>query len=251
MEKRPEFRLAYRGDRRRKKPRAGSESGPCATEWGLPLSRNSRGLLAQLGKRHPILIGYAADGFPIYAQTPENRSSYRLKSGTRPTGAAGPGGSYDGTYTADYDYVKGLGDLDEANGRTGATPEYPQGTYYYVATAEFPFYPRMLKGTPDASFRRGPPGGGAGGGSQNRGLGESRRDSKPGRGDMIQRLDQNGDGKISREEAPSPMQRNFLRHDTNGDGFIDAEEAKSLPRPGQGDPRAHRRIRVEVFRPKR
>lgn len=194
-----------------------------------------RGLLANLGKKRPTLIGYAADGFPIYAQTPENRSSYRLKSGTRPTGAAGPGGSYDGTYTADYDYVKGLGDLDEANGRTGATPEYPQGTYYYVATAEFPFYPRMLKGTPDESFRRGPPRGGAGG-SQNQGLGENGRNSKAGRGDLVQRLDHNGDGKISKEEAPPPMQRNFSRHDTNGDGFIDAEEAKLLPRPGQGAP---------------
>ena len=194
------------------------------------------GLLAQLREKDPALIGYAADGFPIYAQTPENRSSYRLKAGTRPGGTAGPGGNYDGTYTEDYEFVGGLGDLDEANGRTGITPEYPQGTYYYVATAEFPFYPRMLKGTPDVSFRRGPPGGGPGGASQSRGSGGSGPNAKTGRGDPIQRFDKNGDGKISQEEAPPPMQKNFSQHDANGDGFIDGDEAKALPRPGQGGP---------------
>lgn len=198
---------------------------------GIPV-----GLLAQLGEKDPPLLGYAADGFPIYAQTPENRSSYRLKSGARPGGAAGPGGNYDGTYTADYEYANGHGNLDEANGRTGVTPEYPQGTYYYVATAEFPFYPRMLKGTPDASFRRGPPGGGPGGASQSRGSGVSGPNAKTGSGDPIQRFDKNGDGKISQEEAPPPMQKNFSRHDANGDGFIDADEAQALPRPGQGGP---------------
>lgn len=193
------------------------------------------GLLAELsGKGDPKLIGYAADGFPIYAQTSENRSSYQFKKGSRPSGSAGPGGTYDGTYEADYEFVQGSGDLDEANGKTGVTAEYPEGTYYYVATAEFPFYPRMLKGTPDASFRRGPPGGGPGGaggkqGAKSGGMGQSSR------GGPIQRFDKNGDGKISMEEAPPPMKTNFAQHDTNGDGLIDSEEAKSLPTPrGQG-----------------
>lgn len=195
-----------------------------------------KGLLAKLEKKDPVLIGYAADGFLIYAESSGNRSSYRLKSGTRPVGAAGPGGAYDGTYAEDYEYVNGSGDLDEANGRTGVTPEYPQGTYYYVATSEFPFYPRMMRGTPDASFRRGPPGGGPPGERRKSGPGEGGQNpnSKTGRGGAIQRFDQNGDGKISQEEAPPPMQKNFARHDTNGNGFIDADEAQSLPRPGQG-----------------
>jgi hypothetical protein len=195
-----------------------------------------KGLLGKLEKKDPVLIGYAADGFPIYAESPGNRSSYRLKSGTRPGGAAGPGGAYDGTYTEDYEYLKGSGDLDEANGRTGVTPEYPQGTYYYVATSEFPFYPRMMKGAPDASFRRGPPGGGPQGERRKPGQGQGGQNSnsKNGRGGAIQRFDQNGDGKISQEEAPPAMQKNFSRHDTNGDGLIDADEAQSLPRPGQG-----------------
>ena len=116
------------------------------------------------------------------------------------------------------------------------TAEYPEGSYYYVATAEFPFYPRMLKGTPDASFRRGPPGGGPGGGGKTAGAGGQGGVGKQG-GDPIKKFDKDGDGKISMEEAPGPMKTNFAKHDTNGDGFIDADEAKLLPSPrNQGGP---------------
>jgi len=187
------------------------------------------GLVEKLPGEGRKLIGYAADGFPIYTQTSEDRPSYRLKSGQRPGGGQGPGGAYDGTYTQDHEYVPGSGNLDEANGRIGATPEHPKGTYFYVATTEFPFYPRALRGTPDPSFQRHGPGTGAG-----RPTGIGPRQVRE--GDRIQRFDRDGDGKISREEAPPPMQRNFSRHDANGDGFIDADEAKSLPRPGQGGP---------------
>jgi len=187
------------------------------------------GLVEQLPGSGRKLIGYAADGFPIYTPTSEDRPGYRLKSGDRPGGSQGPGGTYDGTYTQDYEFSPEAGTLDEANGRTGTTPEYPEGTYFYVATEEFPFYPRKLKGTPDSSFQRGGPGAG-GGRPAGPGAGSVRG------GDPLQRFDQNGDGKISQEEAPPPMQRNFARHDANGDGFIDADEAKSLPRPGPGGP---------------
>ena len=34
----------------------------------------------------------------------------------------------------DWNYVDGLGDLDECNGRFGPTPEYPEGIYHYVST---------------------------------------------------------------------------------------------------------------------
>ena len=196
------------------------------------------GLISALGETggKSSLLGYAADGFPIYLQTSGNRSSYQLKGGTRPSGAEGPGGKYDGTYTVDYEFVQGSGDLDEANGKMGVTSEYPEGTYYYVATAEFPFYPRMLKGTPDASFRRGPPGGGPGGGGKTAGSGGQGGVGKQG-GDPIKKFDKDGDGKISMEEAPGPMKTNFAKHDTNGDGFIDVDEAKLLPSPrNQGGP---------------
>lgn len=118
-----------------------------------------------------VLVGYAADGFPIYnimaykesndAKNPlvKMSSSYRLKKGSRPGGQRGPGGRYDGTYVQDWEYVVGLGTLDECNGRTGVTPEYPEGTYYYVLTEMFPFIPRNFRGTPDRSFERRGPGG--------------------------------------------------------------------------------------------
>ena len=111
------------------------------------------------------LIGYAADGYPIYsdrvhevADDPSSPlvrigSSYRVKSGDRPAGDGDPGGYHDGTFGADYEYVATPGGLDEANGRTGVTPEHPGGTYYYVLTDDYPFIPRHFRGRPDPSFR--------------------------------------------------------------------------------------------------
>ena len=124
------------------------------------------------------LIGYAADGFPVYSQygyaDPNDatselvalQSSYQVKAGQRPSG---PGGTYDGTFVQDFEYVAGLGDLDECNGRFGVTPESPEGIYHYIITETFPFIPRCVKGTPDDSFlRRAPMGGPGGSGGQGR-----------------------------------------------------------------------------------
>jgi len=122
------------------------------------------------------LLGYAADGFPIYAPyayidpddsssgSKQVRSSYKLKRGNRPDG---PGGEYDGTFVEDFEFIKNYGDLDECNGRTGVTPEFPDGTYHYFITENYPFIPRFFRGTPDDSFkRRGPPPGRGGRGGR-------------------------------------------------------------------------------------
>ena len=114
------------------------------------------------------LIGYAADGFPVYykyAYSLANNSSsdvsimtssYKLKSGNRPgDGISSPCDTFNGIYSNDYEYVYGIGTLDEANGRNGVTPEYPNGTYYYVITDEFPSIPRYLRGTPSEDFKIG------------------------------------------------------------------------------------------------
>jgi glutamate synthase (ferredoxin) len=70
-----------------------------------------------------------------------------------------------------FPHLKGLrnGDIavskikQVASGRFGVTPEFPEGTYHYVLTEQYPLIPRQFAGTPDASFeRRGPPGGGFG-----------------------------------------------------------------------------------------
>lgn len=135
---------------------------------GLPT-----GLMAKLGDdgKKMLLVGYAADGFPIYtsyghsiatnAASPlkKMRSSWQIKRSDR---SGGPGGKPDGKFTADYEYVTSSGDLDECNGRFGVTPEYPQGIYHYYITEEFPQLARLWRGTPDASFfkqRGGGPGG--------------------------------------------------------------------------------------------
>jgi hypothetical protein len=158
---------------------------------GLPTA-----LLARIGaNKEMALVGYAADGFPIYgplahvkAEDPASplramKPSYRIKRGQRPGGEDGPGGRYDGTYFADWEYVAGLGDLDDFNGRTGVTPDYPDGTYYYVLTDAFPFVPRQWRGEPDPSFLRRPDGNGGGnGGGGNGGGNGGGRPPEDGRG---------------------------------------------------------------------
>ena len=118
------------------------------------------------------LIGWASDGFPVYARygysNPEDSqsqlkvltTSYRLKSqadenrpNTLTAILGGPNETNNiskpipmGAFTQDYEYVEGLGDLDECNGRFGTTPEFPNGIYYYVVSDDFPFFTRCLKG---------------------------------------------------------------------------------------------------------
>ena len=103
------------------------------------------------------LVGFAVDGYPIYVRygyTSANdgssaikllASSYRKKAtpdAGRPSLTIFPMG----TFTSDYEYVAGLGDLDECNGRTGVTPEFPSGIYHYLITDTFPYIQRCIKG---------------------------------------------------------------------------------------------------------
>ena len=117
------------------------------------------GYITRLGKGSGMaLVGFAVDGFPMYARYGYNTatnaasgtkvmvSSYRLKttpSSGRPSTTAVPMG----TFTQDYEYVAGLGDLDECNGRTGVTPEFPSGIYHYYITDSYPYIQRCVKGT--------------------------------------------------------------------------------------------------------
>ncbi len=157
---------------------------------GLPV-----GLILKLGgtTNKMTMVGYAADGFPIYTNYGHTdakdtnspikklKSSYRVKQGAR---QGGPGGKHDGMFTADYEYVRGAGDLDECNGRFGPTPEYPQGVYHYYITEEFPQLSRFWKGTPGEGFRKGPGvrGGPGGPGGPGGGKGKGRPPGGPGGG---------------------------------------------------------------------
>jgi hypothetical protein len=113
---------------------------------------------------HSKIIGFAPDGFPIYgtygyaddnSTIQEMTSSYRLKAG-----ADGSNGQ------EDQEYVAGLGDLDECNGKVGPTPEFPDGIYHYHSTKHngeggwgFPYFPLCYRGVVTSSG-----GGGSGGG---------------------------------------------------------------------------------------
>ncbi len=85
--------------------------------------------------QHSPIIGWAFDGYPIYGmytwddngQVAAMKSSYEVERSSE-------GGDQGYNGIDDWNYVNGLGDLDQCNGRFGATPEYPQGTYYYVST---------------------------------------------------------------------------------------------------------------------
>lgn len=109
-------------------------------------------------------IGFAHDGFAIYySKSASYQSSYRLIDETR-TGTdcsySNPkqsrdvdiaGQKKDGTYSSDWEYVKGLGDLDECNGIT------VDGQYIYLVTKEYPYIGRCLKGAFEAQRKHGPP----------------------------------------------------------------------------------------------
>jgi YHYH protein len=119
------------------------------------------GLLRRLGLGTAMsLIGWANDGYPIYARYGHAAAmdansaikvmvpSWTLKGvpdAGRPAVSVFPMG----TFTQDFEYVAGKGDLDECNGRSGVTPEFPVGTYHYLVTDAFPFTGRCIKGSLD------------------------------------------------------------------------------------------------------
>lgn len=105
------------------------------------------------------LVGWASDGFPIYARfgfiTADDANSgikiiapsYQTIDeddvpDTRPSTDVFPLG----TFEQDWEYVEDSGDLDECNGREGVTPEFPDGIYHYFATNNYPFLQRCVKG---------------------------------------------------------------------------------------------------------
>jgi len=105
------------------------------------------------------VVGFAADGFPIYGSyfsdggtVKKATSSYQLKSGARQAiGSSNPGNDYDGTFVDDYEYVAGSGDLDECNGMT------VDGAYGYYVTDAYPWVLGCFRGTPDDSFTKPAP----------------------------------------------------------------------------------------------
>jgi hypothetical protein len=110
--------------------------------------------------QHAPLIGYAADGFPIYgAYGFQNtngtggitriHSSYQLRNisvrthwadGTDVADGPAVSSTYPlGYFREDYEFITHTGQqeyLDASNGRFCVTPEYPNGMYCYFATVD-------------------------------------------------------------------------------------------------------------------
>ena len=109
---------------------------------------------------HSPIVGYSFDGFPIYGtyafantngtgEMTRMKTSYRKRNITQrttlPNGTILPPNLYGpnvsvqyplGYYIEDYEFVNGLGNLDNSNGRFCVTPDYPNGTYAYFATMD-------------------------------------------------------------------------------------------------------------------
>jgi hypothetical protein len=100
------------------------------------------------------VVGFAADGFPIYGSyfndgtaVRKAVSGYTLKQGNRPTGSLDPGGVYDGKYVDDWEFTDS-GDLDSCNGM------WVDGQYGYYVTGSYPWVMHCLVGTPHSSFAK-------------------------------------------------------------------------------------------------
>lgn len=107
------------------------------------------------------VIGFAADGFPIYgsyfldSNTGSVRkaiSGFTLRTGNRvtidglnPSDNAANSSVYDGTYVADWEFTDN-GDLDACNGME------VNGQYGYYVTDTYPWVIKCFKGTPHSSF---------------------------------------------------------------------------------------------------
>lgn len=135
------------------------------------------------GWTHSPILGWAQDGYPIYGPygysdptnpaSPIKRmvSSFQLRNIAQRTSLPswslpnhpgisqqlsssqyGPAVSTQyplGRYLEDYDYIQGSGDLDQYNGRTTVTPEFPNGTYAYFVTIDAngnPAFPYIIGG---------------------------------------------------------------------------------------------------------
>jgi hypothetical protein len=136
---------------------------------------------------HSPIIGYMFDGYPVYGAYAYTNidgtgaikrmvSSFRTRNITQrttlPNGniASKVGPAINSTYPIgnflqDWEYVQGLGDLDEHNGRFCQTPECPNGIYAYFVTIDVnlkPVYPFVIGDTYYGTVQIGNTGPGSG-----------------------------------------------------------------------------------------
>jgi hypothetical protein len=114
---------------------------------------------------HSKILGFAADGYPIYGPygfsvattsasvTRRMTTGYRLKNVSSRIGTAAEDIELYpmGIFVEDFEYASSPpSDLDEHNGRYCVTPEFPNGTYAYFITVDSqnnPVYPYIIGNT--------------------------------------------------------------------------------------------------------
>ncbi len=189
-----------------------------------------------------VHIGFAHDGFPMYySKSNAYKPSFKLLDGIREgedCTYTRPGvkvdiaeeGHHDGTFNSDFEFVAGLGDLDECNGIT------IDGQYMYLVTNDFPYVGRCLMGEFESQARgEGPPPNGGQGGQNE----QSKPEGRPSVAQVFAKLDTNTDGKIAKKEAKGPLGLKFEEVDVNKDGLISkAELEQDLSTPN--GPRSRR-----------
>lgn len=130
-------------------------------------------LYSDINAGHSPIVGWGLDGVPIYgpygysdslnsgSSIVRMETSYQLRNiSDRTTLADGTVLTSDyygpsindyalGTYVEDYEYIAGVGHLDDHNGRWCVTPEYPSGIYAYFITED-------INGTPAFPYFIGP-----------------------------------------------------------------------------------------------
>lgn len=63
--------------------------------------------------------------------------------------------------------------------------------------------------------------------SENRG----ERKERPAFKELLEKMDANEDGKLSKKEVKGPLKEHFAKVDADEDGFITEEELKKAPKP--------------------
>ncbi|MCM4155505.1 EF-hand domain-containing protein [Gramella sp. AN32] len=66
----------------------------------------------------------------------------------------------------------------------------------------------------------------------------SDRKEPPSVEEIFKKLDENEDGKLSKEEVKGPLEKDFSKIDTNEDGFISQEELEKAPKPKRPEGRS-------------
>ena len=184
-----------------------------------------------------VHIGFAHDGFPMYySKSGKYKPSYEAISGNREGEDCtyenphqsldiSVGGHHDGTFTSDFEYVEGSGDLDECNGIN------IDGKYMYLVTAEFPYVSRCVMGEVDTDKQREV--GMQGGQGEGRG-------GPPNINELFTKMDTNKDGKLSKAEVKGPLKDNFDRIDANNDGMLTKDELENGGQQNRQRPRGGR-----------